>query len=172
MSAVAMCIIQEDKMSAVAMCIIQQDKMSSKSLQGHNEDHMLGALENRWKMYFQEQRYIFSSFFFLSLYDAIKWGLQWLEYWETHIWYIYFVDVHILFWMQIFEYSSLVLYYLAITLNTTIHQLSKNERKTLRELQNTSRRTSHLFSICQLVFTKLCHYYYCHYNYCHYYYCP
>ena len=41
-------------------------------------------------------------------------------------------------------------------------------KKTLRELQNAARQTSHRLSICQVVFTKLCHYYYCHYYYCPY----
>ena len=47
-------------------------------------------------------------------------------------------------------------------------------QETSRELKNAALRTSHRLSMCQVVFTLLCHYYfcqYCHNQYCHYYYC-
>ena len=42
------------------------------------------------------------------------------------------------------------------------------QKKTLRESQNAALWTSLRLSMCQVVFTKLCHYYYCHYCYSHY----
>ena len=44
--------------------------------------------------------------------------------------------------------------------------------KTLRESRKAALRISHLLLRCQVVFTKICHYYYCLYcycRYCHYY---
>ena len=46
--------------------------------------------------------------------------------------------------------------------------------KTLRESRKAAPRMSHRLLRCQVVFTKICHYYYCYYYYCHfchYYYC-
>ena len=48
-----------------------------------------------------------------------------------------------------------------------LNRLSDPPLKTLRELQNTALRTSHQWSMCQVVFTKLWHYYYRHNHYCH-----
>ena len=45
-------------------------------------------------------------------------------------------------------------------------------KKTSRESRKAALRISHLLSRCQVVFTKICHYYYCPYcycRYCHYY---
>ena len=43
----------------------------------------------------------------------------------------------------------------------------KPQGKISRESQKAAPRTSHRLLRCQVVFTKICHYYYCHYYYCH-----
>ena len=52
--------------------------------------------------------------------------------------------------------------------------VSPNMDKTSQESLKVALGTSHRFWRCQVVLTKICHYYYCHYCYCHcchYYYC-
>ena len=44
-------------------------------------------------------------------------------------------------------------------------------KKKSKELQNAALRISHRLSMCRIVFTKLCHYYYCHYCHNHYSHC-
>ena len=53
-------------------------------------------------------------------------------------------------------------------------KLRRTYKKTSQESRKAALRISHLLLRCQVVFTKICHYYYCpryYCCYCHYYYC-